>query len=51
MGKRIVMCTTTLCRDCETAKRFLAKRGVPYEEVDIDQHPLTYNRRRLQTGT
>jgi mycoredoxin len=39
MGKRIVMYTTTWCRDCKAAKKFLAERGVPYEEVDIEQRP------------
>jgi mycoredoxin len=38
MGKRIVMYTTTWCGDCRAAKRFLAGRGIPYEEVDIEQH-------------
>ena len=38
MGKRIVMYTTPWCRDCEAAKRFLDGRGVPYEEIDIEQN-------------
>ncbi len=37
MGKRIVMYTTPWCRDCKAAKRFLSERGIPYEEVDIEQ--------------
>src|SRR5512135_3507730 len=39
MGKRIVMYTTSWCRDCKLAKRFLTERGIPYEEIDIDRHP------------
>ena len=39
MGKRIVVYTTTWCRDCKAAKRFLEERGVPYEEVDIERRP------------
>ena len=39
MGKKIVMYTTPWCRDCKAAKRFLAERGVPFEEVDIEQRP------------
>ena len=39
MGKRIVMYTTTWCRDCKAARKFLAERGIPYEEVDIDRRP------------
>jgi mycoredoxin len=39
MAKKIVMYTTTWCRDCKDAKRFLGERGIAYEEVDIEQHP------------
>ena len=39
MAKRIVMYTTSWCRDCKLAKRFLDGRGIPYEEIDIDQSP------------
>jgi mycoredoxin len=39
VGKKIVMYTTPWCRDCKAAKKFLAERGVPYEEVDIEQRP------------
>lgn len=39
MGKKIVMYTTPWCRDCKAAKRFLAERGVPFEEIDIEQRP------------
>jgi len=39
VGKKIVMYTTPWCRDCKAAKRFLAERGVPFEEVDIEQRP------------
>ena len=33
------MYTTSWCRDCKSAKRFLAERGIPYEEIDIGRHP------------
>ncbi len=39
MAKRIVMYTTSWCRDCRAAKRFLAERGIAYEEVDIEREP------------
>lgn len=39
MGKKIVMYTTPWCRDCKAAKKFLSERGVPFEEVDIEQRP------------
>jgi mycoredoxin len=39
VGKKIVMYTTPWCRDCKAAKKFLAERGVPFEEIDIEQRP------------
>jgi len=27
------------CRDCRTAKRFLADHSIPYTEIDIDSTP------------
>lgn len=36
MGKHIRIYTTSWCPDCRNAKRFLAERGIPYEEVDIE---------------
>jgi mycoredoxin len=29
--------TTTWCGDCRHAKRFLAERGIAYEEINIEQ--------------
>lgn len=34
----IVMYTTTWCGDCRRAKRVFAALGVPYREVDIEEH-------------
>ena len=39
MAKKIVIYTTSWCRDCKAAKRFLGERGIAYEEVDIEQRP------------
>jgi mycoredoxin len=39
MGKRIVIYTTPWCHDCRAAKKFLAERGLAYEEVDIEKVP------------
>lgn len=39
MAKRIVIYTTSWCRDCRAAKAFLDARGVSYEEVDIEKNP------------
>lgn len=32
---RITIYTTPACHWCEVAKRYLAKHGVPYHEIDI----------------
>ncbi|MCL5966498.1 MAG: glutaredoxin family protein [Deltaproteobacteria bacterium] len=39
MSKRIVIYTTSWCRDCRAAKAFLDGRGIGYEEVDIEKTP------------
>ena len=39
MGKRILIYTTSWCRDCRAAKKFLDERGIPYEEIDIEKNP------------
>ena len=31
--------TTTWCRDCREAKRFLTTHNIPYTEVDIETTP------------
>jgi mycoredoxin len=33
------MYTTTSCSDCRNAKRFLAERGISYEEINIEETP------------
>jgi mycoredoxin len=37
--KRILIYTTTWCRDCRAAKKFLDEREIPYEEIDIERNP------------
>ena len=39
MGKRIVIYTTPWCHDCRAAKKFLSAKGLPFEEIDIEQSP------------
>lgn len=39
MGKRIVVYTTPWCSDCRAAKKFLAAKGLPFEEIDIESTP------------
>lgn len=33
------MYTAEWCSDCRYAKRYLAEKGIPFEEVDIERHP------------
>jgi mycoredoxin len=37
--KRIVVYSTPWCHDCVAARKFLAGRGIPYEEIDIERNP------------
>jgi len=39
MAKKIVVYTTSWCRDCKAAKRFLGERGIAFEEIDIEKRP------------
>ena len=33
---KLKMYTTPFCSDCRAAKRFLNERGIPYEEINIE---------------
>ena len=35
----ITVYSTYFCCDCRRAKQFLRERGVPFREVNIDEHP------------
>ena len=35
--KRVTMYTTSWCSDCRAAKRYLANKGITWNEVDIEQ--------------
>jgi len=39
MPKTVIMYTTSWCPDCRAAKRYLAQRGVAYEEINIEETP------------
>lgn len=39
MGKRIRIYTTAWCPDCRAAKKYLTGKGLPFEEVDIEEDP------------
>jgi len=33
------MYTTSWCADCRYAKQFLRERGIPFEEINVDEDP------------
>lgn len=35
----LTLYSASWCRDCREAKRFLAKHGIPYNEIDIENTP------------
>lgn len=39
MGAAVVMYTKSWCPYCHRARALLERRGVPFEEVDIEEHP------------
>ncbi len=36
---KVTMYTTSWCPDCRASKRFLASKGIPFTEVDIEAQP------------
>ena len=39
MPKNIIMYTTSWCPDCRAAKAYLKRKGLTWQEVDIDGDP------------
>ena len=39
MPKNVNIFTTNTCGYCQMVKRYLASKGVGYEEVNLDTHP------------
>ena len=38
-SKKVVVYTTARCPACVMAKQYFAKKGVPYEEIDVEKSP------------
>jgi len=36
---KLTIYSTTWCPDCKATKQVLDKKGIPYEEIDVEQHP------------
>ncbi len=39
MAKNITIFTTNTCAYCGMVKKYLASKGMNYEEVNLDEHP------------
>ncbi len=39
MSSKVLIYTMTICPYCIAAKKLLKKKGVAFEEVNLDQHP------------
>ena len=39
MPKNITIYTTTTCAYCPMVKKWLTSKGLPYDEVNVDEHP------------
>ena len=39
MPKNVTIFTTNTCGYCQMVKKYLATKGVSYQEVNLDEHP------------
>jgi len=35
-GKQVIMYTTSRCPACKVAKQYMAQKGIPYQEIDVE---------------
>ncbi len=50
MKKPVTVFTMTLCPYCVAAKRLLKKKGVDFEEVNLDQQPERWGECERRSG-
>lgn len=50
MSSNVVIYTMTICPYCIAAKKMLKKKGVPFEEVNLDQHPERWGECEKRSG-
>ncbi len=50
MARRVTLFSTDSCTFCVHAKSLLTKRGVPFEEVDLGEHPQLQEELARVTG-
>ena len=51
MASRVIVFTTVSCNFCGHAKSLLSTRGVPFEEVDLSDHPELQDELAEVTGS
>lgn len=55
--EQLCIYTRQWCEDSQAAKEFLAERGVPFDEIDIEQNPeaarfvMSFNEGKQRTPT
>ena len=50
LTQTVTMYTTTWCGYCKNTKRYLDRKGVSYQEIDIEKHPEYADRIEQATG-
>ena len=50
MSKKVLVYTMTTCPYCVAAKKLLAKKGVAFEEVNLDQRPDRWEECEKRSG-
>ncbi len=39
LAQAVTMYTTTWCGYCKNTKRYLERKGIAFQEIDIEKHP------------
>ena len=47
---KVILYTADWCGSCQTAKRFLESKNIPFEEINIDSQGISRNRLIELTG-
>jgi mycoredoxin len=50
LAQSVTMYTTTWCGYCKNTKRYLERKGVPFQEIDIEENPEYAERIEKATG-
>lgn len=50
MSPKVIIYTMTICPYCVAAKKMLKKKGVTFEEVNLDRHPERWGECEMRSG-